>query len=334
MQRDNQLPLDAWAQTLSEARAQQGLSLLETARELMLSPAQLRDIESGSMQSFHGSGYYVRAVQKYAKRLAVELDPAVEALSLTDSQIGMQRLSKTPKPSMSSATATLSKRQSALENGLTVAHHRSRSSRIGMILGLILIVAVALGVYLSVEEGWPNKQAEQSSENTQAQLPRSVQTESIEVTAQPTSNTTAPGSPDLSSDVALPAANLGSNPEPNLASSLNTEVVIAPETTHVPEAVPQSMPEAIPAPPPPADLLEARFTADCWVEVRYKDGRVEQRVYTDRDILTLPLDEVQSMVFGNAQAVKAEKRGQSFDVMAFARGRNVARINEADLREQ
>jgi hypothetical protein len=104
-------------------------------------------------------------------------------------------------------------------------------------------------------------------------------------------------------------------------------------------ASPSTLPEPVtvtaaePAPaPPPADILEARFTGDCWVEVRYKDGRVEQKVYTERDILTVPVNEIRSMVLGNAAAVRAQRQGQSFDVMTFTGGRNVSRISEADLR--
>ena len=92
MQSDDQLPLASWGQALAAARTEQGLGVVETARELMLSPSQLRGIEGGDMQSFHWQGYYFRAVQKYANRLNIVLDPAVESLPLTDSQIGMQRL--------------------------------------------------------------------------------------------------------------------------------------------------------------------------------------------------------------------------------------------------
>jgi len=330
MQSDNQLPLDAWAQTLAQARGEQGLSLLEIARELMLSPAQLRDIESGSMQSFHGSGYYVRAVQKYAKRLGVALDPTVEALPLTDSQLGMQRISKSPRPSTSSATATLSRRHTTLENGLTVARHRSRTSRVGMTLGTILAVALAIGIYLSLEEGWPTKQVEQNIGNGQ---------QTTLAKTAPLGATEAPVAPVAPLPL-VPSEPLG-----------NTPLAATPETTGVDSSAPSMTPPTVdaeiviavapepapappaPPPPPPPNILEARFTADCWVEVRYKDGRVEQKVYNNRDILTVPIEEVVSLVFGNAQAVKAEKRGQSFDVMAFARGKNVARLSEADLQE-
>ena len=323
MQSDDQLPLAAWGQALAAARTEQGLGVAETARELMLSPSQLRGIEGGNMQSFHGPGYYFRAVQKYANRLNIVLDPAVESLPLTDSQIGMQRLNKNSPESHASATATLSRRQSTLDNGLTVAPFRSRSSRIGMVLGVILVFAVALGVYLSIEEGWPNKQNAQA---TDGMAPPSPPDKSVEALAKPVK-------PDLGALASVSRQSPSPATEPLLVSPTATEAVSAIEPlTASASASPEPALKPPPAPPPPADIFEARFTADCWVEVRYKDGRVEQKVYTERDILTVPVDEIRSMVLGNAAAVRAQRRGQSFDVMTFTGGRNVSRISEADLR--
>lgn len=346
MQSDDQLPLATWGQALMSARVEQSLGVVETARELMLSPSQLRNIESGTMASFHGSGYYFRAVQKYANRLGVVLDPAVESLPLTDSQLGMQRLSKHSTESNTSATAILSRRQSTLDNGLKVDPFRSRSSRVGMVLAVILVFAVALGLYLSIEEGWPNKQTAQPADGAQ----KRVQGDSVQVV-------TVPATPDLAKSASVSDQTTRSvTPQPLLIAPTGTEVVsgveplsAAPSDAQAPtaliiseiapateaEASPEPAPEpAAPPPPPPpplTDIIEARFTADCWVEVRYKDGRVEQKVYTDRDILTVPVEEIEGMVFGNAAAVRAQRQGQSFDVMTYAGGRNVARIRQADL---
>jgi cytoskeletal protein RodZ len=330
MQSDDQLPLAAWGQALAAARAEKGLGVVETARELMMSPAQLRNIETGNMQSFHGSGYYFRAVQKYANRLGIVLEPAVESLPLTDSQLGMQRLNKSSSASYSSATATLSRRQSTLDNGLKVAPFRSRSSRVGMVLGVILSFAVALGVYLSIKEGWPNKQTSQTADGMP---PQSQQSESVQAIAVPIT-------PDLNKQTSVSAQSANpATPEPLLVSPTAIEAVAVIEPMAASSALPEPEPKPEPAPaaepvptPPPVDILEARFTGDCWVEVRYKDGRVEQKVYTERDILTVPVDEIEGVVFGNAAVVRAQRRGSSFDVMTYAGGRNVARISKADLR--
>jgi cytoskeletal protein RodZ len=327
MKSDDQLPLAAWGQALAAARAEKGLGVVETARELMMSPAQLRGVEMGNMQTFHGSGYYFRAVQKYANRLGIVLEPAVESLPLTDSQLGMQRLKKASSASYSSATATLSRRQSTLDNGLKITPFRSRSSRVGMVLGVILLFAVALGVYLSVKEGWPNKQTSQTADGVQPQSPPGELVQAIAV----------PITPDINRQASVSAQSVNpATPEPLLVSptAIETVVVIEPMATSpstLPEPVTVTAAEPAPA-PPPADILEARFTGDCWVEVRYKDGRVEQKVYTERDILTVPVNEIRSMVLGNAAAVRAQRQGQSFDVMTFTGGRNVSRISEADLR--
>lgn len=327
MQSDDQLPLAAWGQALAAARAEQNLGVIETARELMLSPAQLRSIESGTMQSFHGSGYYFRAVQKYANRLGVVLDPAPESLPMTDSQLGMQRLSQHSTESNTSATAILSRRQSTLDNGLKVAPFRSRSSRVGMALGVILVFAVALGVYLSVEEGWPSKQTAQTRDTLQtpSQMGNAVQSVAVPIKPVPEKPAIVSGQSTLSAtSVQSPALSTVIEP-------LSAAPTIAPAP--LPEPEPAPVIEPPPAPPPPlADIFEARFTADCWVEVRYKDGRVDQKVYTDRDILAVPVEEIDGLVFGNAAAVKAQRQGESFDVMTYAGGRNVARISATDFK--
>lgn len=326
MQSDDQLPLAAWGQALAAARAEQNLGVIETARELMLSPAQLRSIESGTMQSFHGSGYYFRAVQKYANRLGIVLNPAPESLPMTDSQLGMQRLSQHSTESKTSATAILSRRQSTLDNGLKVAPFRSRSSRVGMALGVILVFAVALGVYLSVEEGWPSKQTAQTRDTLQTPSQMGNAVQSVAVPIKP-----VPEKPAIVSGQSTPSATSAQSPAlSTVIEPLSAAPTIAPAP--LPEPEPAPVIEPPPAPPPPlADIFEARFTADCWVEVRYKDGRVDQKVYTDRDILAVPVEEIDRLVFGNAAAVKAQRQGESFDVMTYAGGRNVARIRQAEL---
>ena len=259
MQSDNQLPLAAWGQALAAARAEQNLGVVETARELMLSPAQLRNIESGTMQSFHGSGYYFRAVQKYANRLGIVLDPAPESLPMTDSQLGMQRLSKQSTESNTSATAILSRRQSTLDNGLKVAPFRSRSSRVGMALGVILVFAVALGVYLSVEEGWPNKQSAQTRDalQTPSQMGNAIQSQAVPIKPEPGLDKPATVSGQ---------STLTTTPVESLAlSTINVPLNAAPAVTPAPLPEPEPAPiiEPPPAPPPPlADIFEARFTAD------------------------------------------------------------------------
>lgn len=326
MQSDDQLPLAAWGQALAAARAEQNLGVIETARELMLSPAQLRSIESGTMQSFHGSGYYFRAVQKYANRLGIVLNPAPESLPMTDSQLGMQRLSQHSTESKTSATAILSRRQSTIDNGLKVAPFRSRSSRVGMALGVILVFAVALGVYLSVEEGWPSKQTAQTRDTLQTPSQMGNAVQSVAVPIKPVSEKPA----IVSGKSTLSATSVESPALSTVIEPLSAAPTIAPAP--LPEPEPAPVIEPPPAPPPPlADIFEARFTADCWVEVRYKDGRVDQKVYTDRDILAVPVEEIDRLVFGNAAAVKAQRQGESFDVMTYAGGRNVARIRQAEL---
>ena len=63
---------------LAERRTRCGLTERDVAHALLLSPAQVRAIEAGSLKPFYGQSYYDRARVKY---LAL-LDKHLEALKL------------------------------------------------------------------------------------------------------------------------------------------------------------------------------------------------------------------------------------------------------------
>lgn len=364
MHSDDQLTRENWGKSLAQARAEQGLSELELARELLLSPAQLRDIENGSSKSFHAATYYHRALKKLADRLNVTLEPSVESVAIGDE-------SSAPKDSNSKRESSVLPSRSSLQNqGLVLPTQESSRSKLGLLIVAIVILAIGAGVYLSIGEGWPLKQAEEIAQTTNPAADTfgpSASDESSDTTGATEANeaneaqtpaaaiepTTTPPSTDTDQTVTttttveiVPPNN---DVEPAVESVVESVVepldnpsadsVIAAgsvneaatETVTDPNLEPSPEPTPDPNPEPTVDLIEARFTDDCWVEVRYKDGRVEQKIYTDQEVLTVSPEAIERLVFGNAQAVQALRQGEPFDVLVFAGNSNVARIGEADL---
>jgi len=330
MREESSLPLEAWASALSDARRVRGLDLTQTARELLLSPAQLRGIESASLNAFHGEGYYLRAVEKYAKFLQVELVPPLEGLEQTDSQIALKRFNK------GATVVTLAKREMSM--GTTLEEPTGRRTRLGLWLVLTLGVVVAVGAYLAIDEGWPNNSNESESVAAIVQEPRSQPSKPVipaaptpssagqqmVVTIEPVRPVNAPplaGEPNV---VSAPTAGLG---DPN-SGSVNP--VPEKQSTQVPSPITTS----VATPPTPPDIIEVTFTQDCWVEVRFNDNRVEQKIYTPGERLELRASEIRSLVFGNARAVNAQRAKVAWSVMPFtAPGGNVARIPQASLQK-
>lgn len=361
MQDIEQLPLEQWAEQLKQARNQANLELSAIAHTLMLSSTQLRGIESGSLSAFHGPGYYLRAIEKYARYLNITLDPPATELRLTDSQIALNRVKNQP------SAANLAKRES-LVLGANAMPSSGRGSRLGAWVAGLVLLAIAAGVWVALNEGWPTKHEEpvitaqltaqvKTPDSTQSTVSPAQITTPAPVTAvaerpsaqPPDSSQTSPqaiaDARELNGNMQvvnepLPAANSAagsvdsvtqattqqsgavaqnSEPAPDPATELTTE----PATEPVPEPAPQTKP----------DMIEATFTADCWVEVRFTDGRVEQGLYKPGQTLSVAIDDVANLTFGNAQAVTATRAGSTFDVLSFTRNRNnVARISGQDLR--
>lgn len=324
MQDIEQLPLDQWANQLKAAREAAQIEFSSLAQELRLSPAQLRGIESGSLSAFHGPGYYLRAVEKCARRLDIVLDPPVTELKLTDSQLALKRVKNTPSAS------TLAKKQSNIL-GADAMPSPMRRTRIGLWLGAILIALVATGTWMSIQEGWPNGDPESQADSELA----TNETEIVEQDAVSTaeadlSNTN--NSASTSTNQTQPASDLFGSPlasgqTSEAAPQESTPLPAATETPAVPEPNAPPPPPAPPEPPAPPDVIEASFNDDCWVEIRRVDGTTEQGIYRPGQTVTVEVADIDRLTFGNAAAVNATRAGQSFDVMRFTRGgNNVARI--------
>lgn len=366
MHSEDQLTRENWGKSLAQSRIEQGLSELVLSRELLLSPAQLRDIENGSSKSFHGATYYHRALQKLADRLNVTLEPSLESVAIADKPLA-------PKDSNGKRESGFLPNRSSLQNqGLVLPKQESSRSKLGLLIGAVVILAVGAGVYLSIGEGWPLKQAEKIAQTTSPaadtfgpsasdESSNTAVTTETQTPAAATEPTTTPPSSDTDQTVTTtttveivppnfdvepavesvvesvvepldnPSADsvIAAGSVTEATTEAATETVTEPNLEPTLEPTPDPNPEPTPEPTP--DLIEARFTDDCWVEVRYKDGRVEQKIYTNQEVLTVSPEATERLVFGNAQAVQALRQGEPFDVLVFAGNSNVARIGEADL---
>ena len=322
MQDIEQLPLQQWAEQLKQARGNANLDINTLAQTLMLSSAQLRGLENGSLSAFHGPGYYLRAVEKYARQLDIILDPPVTELRLTDSQIALNRVKNQP------SADKLAKRESRTL-GIKAMPRSHGGSRIGVWLGGLLIVLVGAGTWMAISEGWPGRDGQKASTEPDnnvlletAPVPQSEPSVNETVSLAPPENPpTEPSEPRSMSPV-----------DKSSSTSSQEAVIPKPETTAEPAPAPE--PAAAPAPPPAPDVIQAQFNAECWVEVRFADGRVEQGIYKPGQVFKAPVTDITRLTFGNAQAVNAKRAGDTFDVLAFTRGgNNVARISAADLQK-
>lgn len=337
MSTEQELPLQTWAEQVSAARQAKSLSQSELAHQLMLSPAQMRCIEAGSLAAFHGVGYYLRALKKCETHLEISLEPPLQSLELTDSQLALHRFKK-PAPA-----STLAKRQSRLQTAdqLPTGHRRTK---VGVALIALLALLIGAGVWLALDEGWPGVN---DAEPTLAETPASAASgindrsgDTLAVAPRTRTTTTSPIE-SLPSGSGLPQSNPAA--QANTSQPANADARNRPTETEqsgtisaanpAQNSTAATQPGAENTPPPLPDILEVSFSNDCWVEIRYRDGRIEQAIFKPGQSLSVPVKQVIRLTFGNAQAVKATRKGEPFNVLAYTKGgNNVARITESALR--
>jgi cytoskeletal protein RodZ len=209
-----------------------------------------------------------------------------------------------------------------------------------MWIAAVSLILVGTGTWLAIGEGWPNRQNLPVVVEANSDRQRST---SADTSINQTEPTTSVAPTEAVQAISLPTAPT----EPAAPAATETITVIEqtpPEAFAAQVAVPPSEPTVLESAAPEletkpevetapiANLFEATFTADCWVEIRFTDGRIEQRIYTPTQTLSLPINEIERVTFGNAQAVQASRAGKAFDVVAFTRsGNNVARMSAQDL---
>ena len=356
MQSTETLPVKSWGQVLAQARAEQSRDLGTISRELLLSLAQLRGIETGQTHAFHGQNFYLRAVQKYADHMHITLDPPVS--DFQDASPSGTRHTK----SLHRASGIAS-HQSSPPNALHMPAQRPHGARLGRWMILLVLGLVGAGVYMAVSEGWPSRPIDEivaHKEGSSASL--SVNRSAI----TPLDTTSDIRSDNTSTSISVPASTSSSTvslekaaaqtaaqtTSQTNAQSDNTQSQSAAAAASASTAAPVTEPAAVQAsangPASPAtgpttvqtpspdrtvtDELVLTFNQECWVELLQTNGQSQQRIYKPGEELRVSADQVERLVLGNAQAIQAQRAGKPFDVTQFIRGSgSVARIDAQAL---
>ena len=341
MQSTETLPLKSWGQALAQARAEQSRDLGTISRELLLSLAQLRGIESGQTHAFHAQNFYLRAVKKYADHLHVTLDPPVSAYQ-ESSPSGTHHTKSLQRAS------GIASRQSSPPNALHMPAQRPHGARLGRWMILLVLGLVSTGVYMAVIEGWPSRPIDEivahkdggpgePSGNPIAAAPPAA--------APPLNKTSNDSSDRTSTSISVPAptssssaslsksavqAPLQTNAQPDRAQVQSTGAVTS-ESANSPATGPSTVQTPSPDRAVPDELV-LTFNQECWVELLQTNGQSQQRIYKPGEELRVATDQVERLVLGNAQAIRAQRAGKPFDVTQFTRGTgSVARIDAQAL---
>lgn len=346
MQSTETLPAQSWGQALAQARAQQNRDLGTISRELLLSLAQLRGIESGQTHAFHGQNFYLRAVDKYAAHLNVTLDPPVSTFQ--------QSSAPGTHPASSPQRASgIARRQSTPPNAIQMPAHRPHGARLGRWIALLVLALVGAGVYMAVSEGWPSRTidavaqkdaspADSTGSRVASGTATSIATSGDSVSTAP-STAPAQAQADKTQDPASPTAPVAhqtpfaTNLQIQSAGLANKGTGTAQASANGSESAPASLTAMVGANLDTnqvaiTDELVLTFNQECWVELLQTDGQSQQRIYKPGEELRIAANQVQRLVLGNAQAIRAQRAGKPFDVTQFTRGSGgVARIDAQAL---
>ncbi len=93
--------------------------------------------------------------------------------------------------------------------------------------------------------------------------------------------------------------------------------------------------ESMPTPPPGSrDQIVLTFTASCWVQITQANGSTAEKVYSPQETLKLDVNEVTSLVIGNARSARMTIGTGNVDLTQFMKGTSdVARIAGSSLQK-
>jgi len=275
---------------LARAREAQNLSIIEVARHLKLTPAQVEALEADEFDRLPGRVFVRGFIKNYAK--LVRLDPA-PLLRQIESEIPQ--------------AAPVAEMRLEREVALPV----ERKSRWPVFAGIAFLIVAALAVYeFGFNEDRPNGTGESSTTTESAAVGPSAAPTSPAVPA-PAATPAAPATPTVASAAPIsPTAPAAEIERPRNAAAADK-----------PDMQGQSRPAA-----PGERQLHFRFSDDSWVEIRDRDNKVifsklnraggEERVSG-----TPPL----RLVVGNAQKVQLTADARPIDLAPHI-GVTVARV--------
>jgi cytoskeleton protein RodZ len=283
--------------TLGRAREAQNLSIVEIARHLKITPAQVEALEAGAYDRLPGRVFVRGFVKNYAR--LVKIDPTIVLRQIEHDM---------PKPA-----APVSELRLMREVPLPI----QKRSRWPLFAGIAFAIVAALAVY---EFGFNDEGHDRTSEG------RDTSTEAVTTAPAPPAAATAPPAPAV--PAARPSAGTAPPAAPTSAPS-TASFGPAPAADSASRAglVKNDVVEsAARAPRAGERQLHFRFDDDSWVEIRDRDNRIifsklnragaEERV-TGRPPLKL--------IVGNARKVHLTYDTQSVDLTPHI-GVTVARV--------
>jgi len=271
----------------------------ELARTLILSPAQITAIESGTQSSFHNQTFYLRALKKYISYSGLEVD---EQTNLFFTQIESALLSHSTKTNPNEVSLLITaglahKRKSYLPQ---FALKKSHSLWIGFAIVIVAGVSIVL-----FQAGPQNKNEQQSAVSTIAVDQAKTATTQVQSNSGEKLNTPAPFS----------------------ASTANEATPVkSSESTTVNKQNQDSNQNAISA------TLKLTFSAPSWVQAVEQNGKRIEKVFTPQDSLELELSTLASLVIGNARETQLQMNTKAIDLNKYLNtGSGVARFSRQEL---
>ncbi|MHB1186917.1 helix-turn-helix domain-containing protein [Thiobacillus sp.] len=280
-------------QVLRNAREAQGMTLEDAAARLRLMQRQIAAIEADEFENL-GQPVFARGfVRNYARLLGLEPEMLLAH--------------------MEGAPAELA----AVSHAAPLLPHSWLTSPwlILLFLGLLVVVAVPVGLYWWLNEG---------EEERVSQMPSAVQVDPVPLplpVAEPVK-------------AAAPVA----APEPVQPAEPATPVIPAPIPVPVPvpatptaPAAPATGPDEAGAPAAPmvpaaSGVLHLEFGGDAWVEIRDASGRTLHRQLNPAgSSINVPGQPPFDLVIGNAEQARMTYNGRSIDLKPFI-GLTVARF--------
>ena len=275
--------------------------IAELARTLILSPAQITAIESGTQSSFHNQTFYLRALKKYINYSGLELD---EQTNLLFVQIETTLLTHKAKVSQKEVSLLITaglahKRKSILP------HFTLRKSLYFWVgLALMIVVGVLMQVF---QRGAQNQTNEASTVATLAIEAPTTPPAPVLSNSGEKQSTSATVSPLPASPNETPAAKSSESTETNKPNlNIDTETVSA--------------------------SLILSFSSPSWIQVVEQNGKRIEKVFTPQDTLELDPSTLVSLVIGNARDTQLHLNTQSVDLNKYLNtGSGVARFNRQEL---
>ena len=329
---------------LVAAREARGLSPEDVLRQLKLAPRQLRAIETADWQALPGTAFTRAVLRSYGRVLGADVEPLLASLSPS-----MQSTDLRPASSLDTPLPA---------HGMLGFGSGGGGSRLAWVaLVLLAVVALALffggGADLSNVRSWlselrgstaPQAPADGGEAAGSRKTP-GLTTESVPlggVALPPASGPAAPapaggaasgsGAPQTAASAASAAAPAStpaagpSAPAPSAAPATATATATASAAAESSTGAqaPGAAPAAAEA--PRGHTLRLRFERESWIEVKAADGTVlvsgTQQAQSSREISGAgPL----SLIIGNAEFVRAEVDGKSFDLAPHTRA-TIARV--------